>query len=104
MPLLAMHIAILPENLLDDLHKRFQLPFLAWFALSIAGWLRVLQYLLERVPMNVELPAHASPTSAFDKHQPSNLSPLLHIRKHPQCPHQIPNLRRPTGIAFKPEI
>lgn len=81
--LLAVNVAVLPQDLLNDRQERPDLPLLPRLALPIAGRLGVRQYLLQRVPMNVETPAHASPAASLDKHQSSNLGPLLHVRKHP---------------------
>lgn len=81
--LLTMHVPVLPENLRNDRQEGPDLPLRPRLTLSVPGRCAVLQYLLQRVPMNVELPAHTAPTAPLYKHQSPNLCPLLHVRKHP---------------------
>lgn len=99
-PLLAVDASVLPQDLLDDPQVRPDLPLLPWLALPVAGRLDVLQDLDQRVPVDPELATHAPLAAILDLHQPANLYPLLHVRKHPCWPSLSSSL---TGTSPVPD-
>jgi hypothetical protein len=80
--LLAVDGLVALQDLVDYLQEGTDLPLGPWLSLPIAGRLGMLQDLDERVPVDPELAAHASFATLLDLDQTSNLSPLLHVRKH----------------------
>ncbi len=86
MALLAVDVSVLTQNLVNDRQIGPDLPLPTGLALPVAGWLGMLQDLLERVPVNLELPAHASFATLLDFDQTANLCPLLHVCEHPCLP------------------
>ncbi len=80
---------VLLQNLLDDPQEWADLPLRARLALPVARRFGVFQDLAQRVPVDVELPAHAPLALFLGQDEPTNLCPFVHVRNHPCYPRCI---------------
>ena len=82
-PLLPRGFLVVLEDLVDDGEERLELRFRAGGSAAIAGRLRVLEDLLEGVPVDVVLAAGGALAQAVDEDATADLGPVLHVGEHP---------------------
>lgn len=92
-----MDVSILTQDLVYDRQIGPDLSLPTGLALPVPGRLRMRQDLLERVPVNLELPAHASFATLLDFDQTANLCPLLHVCEHPCLPRATGHTETKSG-------
>jgi hypothetical protein len=82
-PLFPMDLLVALENLADDRHELADLRLLPWPLLLILRRLRVRQNPLERIPVELVLPANRPLARLVRQNLTPNLDPFLHVSEHP---------------------
>ena len=82
-PLLPGGLLVGLEDLVDDGQEGFELGLGPGDGPAVSGRLGVVEDLLERVPVDVELAADGSFALAVDEDATADLGPVLHVGEHP---------------------
>src|SRR5512135_2603288 len=82
-PLLPRGLRVGLEDLVDDGQEGVELGPGPRCSAAVAGRLGVVEDLLERIPVDVELTAGGALAQAVDEDAATNLGPVLHIGVHP---------------------
>ena len=82
-PLLLGSLLVTLEDLVDDGKEGFELGLGPGSGPTVSRRLGVVEDLLERVPVDVELAADGSFALAVDEDATANLGPVLHVGVHP---------------------
>ena len=82
-PLLPRGLPVVLEDLVDDGQEGAELGPGPGAVPAVAGRLGVVEDLLERVPVDVELAAGGALAEAVDEDAAADLGPVLHVGEHP---------------------
>jgi len=83
MPLLSMNLLVALEDLVDDRQELADLRLRSRLLLLVLRRLRVRQNPLERIPVDLVLPAYRPLARLVRQHLTSDLYPFLHVSEHP---------------------